>query len=111
MVNLEAALESAARVLESVKGTTANFNELSGRIRGLLISIWSALSSRESAEIEEFLDHAELGEALRALAWLIVEEGKEIAVVDIHEIQALAARMAISDELPGSLIQHGVSEG
>lgn len=92
-------------------GATANFDVMSGRIRGLLISTGSVLSPREAAEIEEFLDHGEFGEALRTLAWLIVEEGKEIAVADIHEIEALADRMAISDELPGSIIQRRVGDG
>jgi hypothetical protein len=85
---------------------TADFDELMGRIRGLLIALSSTLSSEESSEVEELLDHAELGEALRTLAWLIVEEGKQVAMADLNEITTLAHRMGISDELPGTLAEH-----
>jgi len=89
---------------------TAAFDELLGRIRGLVISLGSDLSAGESAEVDELLDHAELGEALRTLSWLIVEEGKRVAITDVREIESLAARMGISDELPEILGQHGVGD-
>jgi hypothetical protein len=90
---------------------TANFDELLGRIRGLLIAMGTDLSADESAEVEELLDQAELGEALRTLAWLIVEEGKRIPMADIREMETLAVRMGISDELPEVLTQHGICDG
>jgi hypothetical protein len=86
---------------------TVDFDEILGRIRGLLISLGSTLSPDESAEVDELLDHAELGEALRTLAWLIVEEGKKVTMTDVREIQSLARQMGIGDELPGTLIEHG----
>ncbi|MGL5829079.1 MAG: hypothetical protein ACRC0L_05860 [Angustibacter sp.] len=86
---------------------TPDFDELLGRIRGLLISLGATLSSEESSEVDELLDHAELGEALRSLAWLIVEEGKRVARSDVREIESLASRMDISGELPEALSQHG----
>lgn len=90
---------------------TADFDELLGRIQGILVSIGSALSPEESAEVDELLDHAELGEALRTLALLIVEEGKQIAMSDVREIEDLAARMGMSEELPDTLRQHGARDG
>lgn len=89
---------------------SADFDELLGRIRGLVISLGEALSLEESAEVEEFLDHAELGEGLRTLAWLIVEEEKRVPRADIAEIKSLAARMDIASELPDSLEQQGADD-
>lgn len=88
-----------------------DFDELLGRIRGLLIALGADLSVDEAAEVEELLDHAELGEALRTLAWLIVEEGKRVPIADIREMEVLAVRMDISNELPNALRQHGVGDG
>jgi hypothetical protein len=88
----------------------ADFDELMGGVRGLVIALGDTLTSNESAEVDELLDHAELGEALRTLAWLIVEEHKHIAAADIDEIRALAQRMGISDELPQTLDEHGVDD-
>lgn len=85
--------------------TTPDFDEILGRIRGLLIALGPTLSSDEANEVGELLEHAELGEGLRTLAWLIVEEGKVVAGADIHEIQSLAARMGITGELPETLAE------
>lgn len=89
---------------------TPDFEEILGRIRGLLISLGPILSCGEAGEVEELLDHAELGEGLRTLAWLIVEEEKVVAQADIGEIESLAARMGITDELPAELNQHGADD-
>ncbi len=89
---------------------TPDFDELAGRIRGLLISLGGTVAFEDSAEVDELLDHAELGEALRALAWLIVEDGKRVAMADVLEIEALAARMDMSQELPQTLRRHGVGD-
>lgn len=89
---------------------SADFDELLGRIRGLVISLGEVLSAEEAAEVEEFLDHAELGEGLRTLAWLIVEEGKRVPRSGIVEIESLAARMGITSELPDSLKRHAADD-
>lgn len=91
--------------------STTDFDELLGRIRGLLVSLGSVLSSEESAEVDELLDHAELGEALRTLTWLIVEEEKQVPNADVSEIDSLAVRMEMSNELPETLSQRGVGDG
>lgn len=80
--------------------STVDFEDLLGRIRGLLVTLGSVLTMSEAEEVEELLDHAELGEGLRTLAWLLVEEGKPTGESVIVEIQTLAARMGISQEMP-----------
>lgn len=89
---------------------TVDFDYFVGRIRGVVIALSLTLSADESAEVEELLDHAELGEALRTLGWLIVEEGKQVPRAQIDEIAALAHRMGIARELPPSLEEHGIDD-
>ena len=84
----------------------ADFDDTLGRIRGLVIGLATVLSADESREVEELLEHVELGEPVRTLAWIVSEEGKQITNGDFLEIQALAQRMEIQDELPASLPDH-----
>lgn len=76
---------------------------LSGHLRGLLVLLHLTLSREEAAEVADLLDHDEFGEALRTLAWLLVEEGKKVSTEELLEIRSLAATMEISEELPESL--------
>lgn len=85
----------------------SEIDELDARIRALLVSLHLKLAPEERAEVEELLDHAELGEALRTLAWVIVEEDAQVARATLLEIEALASRMAISNELPPALREQG----
>jgi len=89
---------------------TTDFDEILGLLRGLLISLEPALATDEIEEVAEPLDHAELGEALRTLAWLIVEEDKVVARADIGQIEKLAVRMGIADELPPGFGQRGLGD-
>lgn len=89
--------------------TTPDFDDLLGRLRGLVIALGPVLVQGDVAEVDELLDHAELGEGLRTLAWLIVEEDKRIEMRHVREIESLAARMHITAELPGALRRHGVA--
>jgi hypothetical protein len=90
---------------------TPDFDVLLGLLHGLLISLGPALSPDEVDEVSELLDHAELGEALRTLAWLIVEEEKVVPHASIGQIESLAIRMRMTDELPVGLAQCGVEDG
>ncbi|HET7475118.1 MAG TPA: hypothetical protein VFJ97_03735 [Dermatophilaceae bacterium] len=87
---------------------STDFDEVNGRIRGLVIALSGVLSANEAGEVEEFLEHAELGEALRTLAWIVVEEKKLIALADLMEMQLLADRLGITGELPEGLSDHVV---
>lgn len=87
-------------------GSGSHYDDLSGRLRGVVISLGDVLSSEEATDVEEFIEHAELGEALRALAWIIVEKNKQVAASDLTEIEALASLMEIADEMPNGLHDH-----
>jgi hypothetical protein len=82
------------------------YDELGGRLRGLVISLGNVLSSEEAADIEESIEHAEFGEALRTLAWIIVEANKQIPISGLTEIEALATLMEIAEEMPDGLRGH-----
>lgn len=82
-----------------------NYDEIAGRLRGVAILLGGILSSKESAEVEHFIEHGEYGEALTTLAWLIVEEHKEVPREARMTIKDLAKQMAIEEELPESLLR------
>jgi len=85
---------------------TADFDDLIGRLRGLVIALSTVFSRDEAGEVEEFIEHAEFGEALRTITWIIVEENKQIAMADLAEIQSLAQRMEMTTEQPEELPGH-----
>ena len=91
--------------------STPDFGELVGRIRGPLTSLGSTLPREEASEVDELLAHAELGEALRSLAWLIVEEDKPVVMADLYDLESLATQMGMTDELPVTFSRHGVGDG
>lgn len=86
--------------------THVDFDDLGGRLRGLLIQLDDVLTKDEAAEVEELLEHAEFGEALRTLVWIIVEEDKRIGRSHFDDIRALADRMDVDHELPEQLPRH-----
>lgn len=83
------------------------FDELDGRIRGLIVALGPVLSPDEAAELSGLLDHAEFGEALHDLAWLIVEEKKRVPMAVVLAIEAIAEGMGTTAELPVTLSRHG----
>jgi hypothetical protein len=86
--------------------TWMEIDDLSGRLRGLVIALGDVLAKDEAREVDHLLEHAEFGEALRTLAWIIVEEDKRIARSHFDEIQTLADRMDMAHELPQQLARH-----
>lgn len=74
-----------------------------GRVRGLVISLLGILSHDESDEVERLIDHGELGEALRSLAWIIVEEGKRVPSEAIDAIEELSEGLVVKEHMPSTL--------
>ncbi len=77
-----------------------------GRVKGLVISLEGAISSEECAEVEHLLDHGEVGEALRSLAWIIVEEKKRVPEGVIDAMYALADGLVPREHMPPTLRDH-----
>jgi hypothetical protein len=79
-----------------------------GRVRGLVIGLWGYLSADECAEVEHLIDHDEIGEALRALAWIIVEEDKRVPASSIATIRELVDGLVEPEHMPDNLDDHAV---
>lgn len=77
----------------------AEWDELAGRLRGLVVSLSNSFTPEECREVENFIDHDEFGEALHALVGIIVDEGTEISPEVADEIARLAERMGIQASL------------
>ncbi len=78
----------------------AEWDELAGRLRGLVVSLSASFTPDECREVEHFIDHAEFGEALHTLVGIIVDEGKEVSREAERDITVLAERMGIQADLP-----------
>jgi hypothetical protein len=52
----------------------SDLDDYLGRVRALLVSLANCLTPGEQEEVEHLIEHGEPAEAMRALAWIIVEE-------------------------------------
>ena len=77
-----------------------------GRVRGLVVSLWGIVSSDECSEVEHLIEHDELGEARRALAWIIVEENKLVPAEALSAIEELSAGLVEKEHMPPTLHEH-----
>ncbi|NLS95807.1 MAG: hypothetical protein GXX96_27040 [Planctomycetaceae bacterium] len=72
----------------------------------MLASVRSILSNQESAEVEHLIAHDECPEALRTLAWIIVEEGKRVPRETIEAIRQLSEGLIDEKHMPDDLDSH-----
>lgn len=77
-----------------------------GAIRGLVISLVDVLSAEECAEVEHLVDHGEPAEAVRSLAWIIVEEGKFVSADVVSSIEELVRGFIDPADMPANLREH-----
>lgn len=73
------------------------------QVRQLLASVSPILTDTEQAEVSHLIDHDECGEALRALAWIVVEENKRIPASSIAAIRELSEGLIDETDLPPNL--------
>jgi hypothetical protein len=73
------------------------------RVRQLLVSVSGVLTAAEQAEVSHLIDHDECGEALRTLAWIVVEENKRIPASAIAAIRELSQGLVAEDDFPENL--------
>lgn len=77
-----------------------------GRVKGLLISLGDLLSPSESAEVAHLIDHGEIGESLRTLAWIVVDGDKRISLDTYNAIRELSAGLVHDEHMPATLANH-----
>ena len=76
------------------------------RVNQLLVFVSPLLTQAEEVEVKHLIDHDECGEALRALAWIIVEEDKRVPASAITAIRDLSYGLVAEEDLPADLDQH-----
>lgn len=78
----------------------AYYEEIAGRLRGLLIRLADRLSSEDITLIAEFVDANELGLALEQLADVLSEDERPLTEDERADMVALADRMHMGDRVP-----------
>jgi hypothetical protein len=69
-------------------------------------SLDAILTPSQRGEVVHLIEHDELGEALRTLAWIIVEEDKRIPFSAYESILELSVGLIAPDDLPKNLAAH-----
>jgi hypothetical protein len=73
------------------------YEDLAGRLRGVLIMVGDRLPQPDRALIGEFIDHNELGLALEQIADLLAESATPIWAIERTDMLALARDMSMGD--------------
>jgi hypothetical protein len=81
----------------------SEFDAYVGRVRGLLISIADRLTPRECGEVEHLIEHGEPAEAMRALAWIVVERRLKVPAKTVAELRDLTAGLIEDEHMPPDL--------
>ncbi|MFE4000455.1 MafI family immunity protein [Nocardioides sp. YIM B13467] len=81
----------------------AYYEEIAGRLRGLLIRLADRLSSEDITLIAELVDANELGLALEQLADVLSEDERPLTEDERADMVALADRMHMGDRVPHAL--------
>lgn len=79
------------------------YDDLRGKLHGLVIALGPALTESEASAVTDFLDVGEYGLALMTLADIIVEEGKQIHAAEYESIVKFARQMKIEDKISPAL--------
>jgi hypothetical protein len=99
-------LDSLSDQPTSQSPTMSDLEDYLGRVRGLLISLANRLTPGEQKEVEHLIDHGEPAEAMRDLAWLIVEENKMVPAATIVALRALTSGLIEEKDMPTDLENH-----
>lgn len=69
----------------------------------LLKTTKNVLMEAEAAEVEHLIKHDEHAEAIRTLAWIVVEEDKRISADIVKNIRVLSERLVDPHHMPTNL--------
>lgn len=86
------------------------FNDYRDDVRALVASLSSYLSASEQTEVLHLIEHDECGEALRTLAWIVVEEKKRIPASAIAAIRNLGRGLVADADLPNDLDLYAIDQ-
>jgi len=73
-----------------------HYEDLRGRVRGVLITVSEAFPARQVGVVEELIDANEPGVALEMLVGMLVEARVSIAESTIEQIEGLVKEMRLS---------------
>jgi len=73
------------------------------RVKDLLASVRNILTDAEAMEVQHLIDHDECPEALRTLAWIIVEEDKRVSRQTVESIRSLTIERIDAEHVPANL--------
>jgi hypothetical protein len=78
-------------------------NELSDRVRGLLIAVEDRLPTKTGTFVGELIDASEFGIAVETMAEVLCESGQSVASEERAEFMELVRRMAMDDRVERNL--------
>jgi hypothetical protein len=76
------------------------------QVRDLVTVVSARLSATAGAEAMHLVEHNEHGEALRTLAWCVVNENTYISQQAYDELRNLSQGLVAASDMPESLAQH-----
>ena len=79
------------------------YEEIAGRLRGLLIRLDDRLSRQDQTWVAEFIDANELGLALEQMADALSEDDQPVSPEERSDMLALAERMQMDDRVSRAL--------
>ena len=82
--------------------------EYYAKCRALMADLDGTLTPEETAEVFHLIDHGEPAEGLRTLAWIIVEEGKQVPASVIVKLRELVDGPIDPEHLPRNLNRHAI---
>jgi flagellar biosynthesis protein FliR len=81
----------------------AEYEEIAGRLRGLLIRLDDRLSATDVTLVAEFIDANELGLALEQMADVLSEDEQPVTAAERVDMLDLVIRMEMDGRVAGAL--------
>jgi hypothetical protein len=85
--------------------------EYLGRVQALVWSLAELLSEDESGRVQHLVDHGEPAEAMRSLAWIIVNANMRVPVETIRAIRELSEGLVSPEHMPADLDAYALDPG
>jgi hypothetical protein len=93
----------SAFVWEYRRVDRGSYEDIAGRLRGLLIRLDDRLPGKDVTLIAEFIDAGEFGLALEQMADVLSEDKQPLATDERTDMLALVERMQMGDRVPDAL--------